>query len=77
LVAQEHIDIATRFRLILQPFIDVATRFRLVFPYGYGDTSTRFFLYVPTWKELQIQAELAALQAEVGALPGPHAHFIT
>lgn len=62
LVVQEHIDIATRFRIMLQPFINVATRFQLSFPYAYRDTSTRFFLYAPTWKELQIQAELADLK---------------
>lgn len=76
LIAQEHIDIATRFRLLLQPFVDIATRFQLVVPHAFSDTNTRFFLYVPTWKELQIQAEIADLEADVDAL-GARAHFRT
>jgi hypothetical protein len=37
----------------------------------------QYMPYQPTWKEQQIQAEIAALRAEIAALPEatPHAHF--
>jgi hypothetical protein len=72
--AQNYVDSASRFLLRVQNFVDIATRFRLILPAVYADIGTRFFLYVPTWKELQIQAEIADIQADIAGL-SPHAHF--
>ncbi|TET42887.1 MAG: LamG domain-containing protein [Dehalococcoidia bacterium] len=73
---QAYQDTTTRFRLILQPFVDVATRFRLLPLVQHKDVSTRFFLYQPTWKSLQILKDIAALEATVAGLERrPRAHF--
>ena len=45
-------------------YIDVASRFALS-AVECRDTGTRFFLYVPTWKEMQIQAELAIIETRL------------
>lgn len=69
-------DTTTRFRLILQPFVDVGTRFRLLPVAQHKDVSTRFFLYEPSWKSLQILKEIAELEATVAGLERkPRAHF--
>jgi hypothetical protein len=63
-----HIDITTRFIIMVGGLIDVATRFRLIVTATPIDINTRFFLYVPTWKEVQIQAEIADLNSQIAAL---------
>jgi len=74
-LVQTYQDVATRFRLIKYYFKDVSTRFRLAMPGAYNNIGTRFFLYVPTWKELEIQNEVVAINAELEDLKHPKAHF--
>lgn len=69
-------DIATRFRLFAQGYNDIGARFKLLPPASYQDVSTRFFLYQPSWKSLQILGDLAALEAKIARLKRePKAHF--
>lgn len=71
LVVQNYQDVATRFRLIKYYFKDVSARFRLAPPSAYSDIGIRFFLYVPTWKELELQKEVTELELAIE----PKAHF--
>ena len=54
---------------------DTATRFKLSMQTS-QDVSTRFFLYQPTWEEIQIQKALAALKTRIVEPEiEPGAHF--
>ncbi|MBA7599930.1 hypothetical protein ES703_06976 [subsurface metagenome] len=76
LTVQAYQDVDTRFKLIVAAFTDITTRFRLLPPPTHEDVSTRFFLYQPSWKSLQILADIAALEAHVAGLkPSRRAHF--
>ncbi len=69
-------DTATRFKLITPASMDIGTRFRLLPPAQHKDVSTRFFLYQPSWKSLQILKDIAELEATAGGLGlKPRAHF--
>lgn len=69
----EFADAASRFKLAEQAYKDVAARFTLP---NYQDVSTRFLLYQPSWKSLQILEDIAELEATVAGLElGPRAHF--
>jgi len=76
LTVQAYQDTTTLFRLIARAYTDIATRFRLLSPPTHQDVSTRFYLYQPSWKSLQILADIAALEAHVAGLElKPKAHF--
>jgi len=75
-IARAYKDVATRFKLNIQAYADISTRFRLLPPVTHEDVSTRFYLYQPTWKSLQILEDIAALEATVAGLElKPKAHF--
>lgn len=76
LTVRAYQDVATRFKLIAQGYSDIAARFKLLPPPPYQDVSTRFFLYQPSWKTLQILGDIAALEAKIAGLKRePKAHF--
>ena len=76
LVVQNYKDIATRLKLTVQAFIDIGTRFKLLAPTAYNDVSTRFFLYEPSWKALQILGDIEELEERIAELKRkPKAHF--
>ncbi|MBA7680585.1 hypothetical protein ES703_88906 [subsurface metagenome] len=55
---------------------NITSRFRLLPPPSHQDVSTRFFLYEPSWKSLQILKDIAKLEATVAGLKlEPRAHF--